>query len=77
MEEGEDCAMSVGGSPTKTPSKASTYRFREFFVNWVGKSHWKNSWISEIRVSSYVHVCLKSICVHLVLSFCICILVIL
>lgn len=53
MEEGDDSAMAVGGSPTKTPSKASTYSFREFFVKWVGLSHWKNSWIAEIRVRLY------------------------
>lgn len=29
-----------------------TYRVREFFVKWQGKSYWKNSWVSEIRVSS-------------------------
>jgi hypothetical protein len=29
---------------------AKTYRIREFFVKWHGKSFWKNSWVSEIRV---------------------------
>ena len=28
-----------------------TYRFREFLVKWRGKSYWKCSWVSEIRVS--------------------------
>lgn len=28
-----------------------TYRIREFFVKWQGRSFWKNSWVSEIRVS--------------------------
>ncbi len=56
-EDVDDSVMTVGegGSPTKTPSKGSTCRFREFFVKWVGKSHWKNSWIDEIRV--YIFVC--------------------
>ena len=56
-EDADDSVMTVGegGSPTKTPSKCSTCRFREFFVKWVGKSHWKNSWIDEIRV--YIFVC--------------------
>lgn len=28
-----------------------TYRFREFLVKWRGRSYWKCSWVSEIRVS--------------------------
>ena len=28
-----------------------TYRIREFLVKWAKKSHWKNSWVSEVRVS--------------------------
>ena len=31
--------------------KPKTYRIREFFVKWQGKSYWKNSWVTEIRVS--------------------------
>lgn len=27
-----------------------TYRIREFLVKWVGKSNWKNTWVSEVRV---------------------------
>ena len=30
--------------------KLTTYKIREFFVKWHGKSYWKNSWVSEIRV---------------------------
>lgn len=68
-EEGEDDdVMQVdGGSPLKSlttqqPSR-NTYKIREFFVKWVGRSHWKNSWVSEIRVgvvcTVYDFVCMK------------------
>ena len=55
-EEGEDDdVMQVDGgtpltSPTKKQPSGNTYKIREFFVKWVGRSHWKNSWVSEIRV---------------------------
>ncbi len=55
---GDDSVMTVGegGSPTKkTPKGSTTCRFREFFVKWEGKSHWKNSWIDEIRVRIFVY----------------------
>ena len=45
MEEG---TASGGGGVAKTPPK--TYQIREFLVKWVGKSFWKTSWVSEIRV---------------------------
>lgn len=35
-------------APGEEPAK--TYKIREFFVKWQGKSFWKNSWVSEIRV---------------------------
>jgi len=45
----DDAIASENGN--KSPTKPKTYRFREFLVKWLGKSHWKNSWIPEIRVS--------------------------
>ena len=49
-EDVDDDVMQVEGGSTVKPS-GSTYRIREFFVKWLNKSHWKNSWVSEIRVS--------------------------
>ena len=53
----EDDVMTdgTGGEGVVLPEKSSssspqTYRIREFFVKWRGKSFWKNSWVSEIRV---------------------------
>ena len=44
----EDDAIGDDVTEKKAPK---TYRIREFFVKWRGKSYWKNSWVSEIRVS--------------------------
>ena len=46
----EDDVIAEEGKVEKQPVK--TYCIREFFVKWQGKSFWKNSWVSEIRVSS-------------------------
>lgn len=45
----EDDVMEEDGIGKKKP--LTTYKIREFFVKWQGKSFWKNSWVSEIRVS--------------------------
>lgn len=31
--------------------KGKTSRIREFLIKWQGKSYWKCSWVSELRVS--------------------------
>ena len=38
-------------SVDKEKERPKSYQMREFFVKWQGKSFWKNSWVSEIRVS--------------------------
>lgn len=50
----EDDVMEDGGGATAATEQASpkTYRIREFFVKWAGKSFWNNSWVSEIRVKA-------------------------
>ncbi len=45
----EDDVMAEDRAEKETAPK--TYRIREFFVKWQGKSYWKNSWVSDIRVS--------------------------
>lgn len=47
----EDDAIAVEGAAEKKEETAKSYKIREFFVKWHGKSFWKNSWVSEIRVS--------------------------
>ena len=38
----------VGGG---SKEKAKVCKIREFLVKWQGKSYWKCSWVSELRVS--------------------------
>ncbi len=50
----EDDAMEEGDGPgVGTTKPLKTYKIREFFVKWQGKSFWKNSWVSEISVSLF------------------------
>lgn len=57
LSELEDDAIAVEGVQMEKAAQVvdkevpKTYRIREFFVKWQGKSYWKNSWVSEIRVS--------------------------
>jgi len=61
--EGEDDVMK---DETETLRKSSpekhreTYRIREFLAKWVHKSHWKNSWVSEIRLDVYQPITLRA-----------------
>ena len=41
----------AGSGAEKKSKPLKTYRIREFFVKWQGRSYWKNSWVSDIRVS--------------------------
>ena len=43
----EDAKTESGGSK----EKAKVCKIREFLVKWQGKSYWKCSWVSELRVS--------------------------
>lgn len=45
----DDDVIMEEGAQQKEP--VETYKTREFFVKWQGKSFWKNSWVAEIRVS--------------------------
>ncbi len=47
----EDDVITEEEGERKKKKKVETYRIRELFVKWRGKSFWKNSWVSEIRVS--------------------------
>ena len=47
----EDDVIEDGETKKVGDDKPKSYAVREFFVKWKGKSHWKNSWVSEIRVS--------------------------
>lgn len=53
----EDDVMAEDATPADTTEKKlgkrspKTYKIREFFVKWQGKSFWKNSWVPEVRVS--------------------------
>lgn len=38
------------GKP-ESKEKPKTCKIREFLVKWQGKSYWKCSWVSELRVS--------------------------
>lgn len=46
----EDDVIVIADDEKKAPEVAKTYQIREFFVKWQGKSFWKSSWVSEIRV---------------------------
>lgn len=45
----EDTKTESGGGSGK--EKPKTCKMREFFIKWEGKSYWKCSWVSELRVS--------------------------
>ena len=47
----EDDVMAEDRAEKEVVAPPKTYRIREFFVKWQGKSYWKNTWVSEIRVS--------------------------
>lgn len=53
LSELEDDVIATEEVPAaaEKPKTPKTYSIREFFVKWQGKSYWKNSWVSEIRVS--------------------------
>ena len=48
----EDTKADSGGAGG-SKEKAQVCRIREFLVKWQGKSYWKCSWVSELRVSTY------------------------
>jgi hypothetical protein len=53
----EDSKADSGGTATGAGAvggkeKPKICRIREFLVKWQGKSYWKCSWVSELRVST-------------------------
>ena len=56
----EDSKADSGGAPGGK-EKPKVCKIREFLVKWQGKSYWKCSWVSELRVSQssnsrYLHI---------------------
>ena len=48
----EDTKADSSGGTGGSKEKAKVCRIREFLVKWQGKSYWKCSWVSELRVST-------------------------
>lgn len=58
-------ADSAGGGK----EKAKVCRIREFLVKWQGKSYWKCSWVTELRVSSAGSILMVTVCCFIIVFF--------
>ena len=62
---GAGTAAGAGGGK----EKAKVCRIREFLVKWQGKSYWKCSWVTELRVSSAGSILMVTVCCFIIVFF--------
>ena len=62
---GGGTAAGAGGGK----EKAKVCRIREFLVKWQGKSYWKCSWVTELRVSSAGSISMVTVCCFIIVFF--------
>ncbi|CAI8044830.1 Chromodomain-helicase-DNA-binding protein 5, partial [Geodia barretti] len=58
--EMDDDVIADGPGSAKKQAPPKKHRFREFLVKWRGKSYWKCSWVSEMRLEVHRQVTLRT-----------------